>query len=103
MSALPNIEMRPIPVRTALLVGGDSQVGEHLRAILDPGFWALQHALDNATALALATDKTFDLIVTGEKSSGSEDVELLRKLRRIRPHTRLIILAEESTPADIIT
>ena len=103
MSALPNIEMRPIPVRTALLVGGDSQVGEHLRAILDPGCWALQHALDNATALALATDKTFDLIVTGEKSSGSEDVELLRKLRRIRPHTRLIILAEESTPADIIT
>jgi len=103
MSALPNIEMRPIPVRTALLVGGDSQVGEQLRAILDPGCWALQHAVDNATALALATDKTFDLIVTGEKSSGSEDVELLRKLRRIRPHTRLIILAEESTPADIIT
>jgi anti-sigma regulatory factor (Ser/Thr protein kinase)/CheY-like chemotaxis protein len=103
MSALPNIEMRPIPVRTALLVGGDSRVGEQLRAILDPGCWALQHALDNATALALATDKTFDLIVTGEKSSGSEDVELLRKLRRIRPHTRLIILAEESTPADIIT
>jgi len=103
MSALPNIEMRPIPVRTALLVGGDSQVGEQLRAILDPGCWALQHALDNATALALATDKTFDLIVTGEKSSGSEDVELLRKLRRMRPHTRLIILAEESTPADIIT
>jgi anti-sigma regulatory factor (Ser/Thr protein kinase)/CheY-like chemotaxis protein len=95
--------MRPIPVRTALLVGGDSRVGEQLRAILDPGCWALQHALDNATALALATDKTFDLIVTGEKSSGSEDVELLRKLRRIRPHTRLIILAEESTPADIIT
>jgi anti-sigma regulatory factor (Ser/Thr protein kinase)/ActR/RegA family two-component response regulator len=103
MSALPNIEMRPIPVRTALLVGGDSQVGEQLRAILDPRCWALQHALDNATALALATDKTFDLIVTGEKSSGSEDVELLRKLRRMRPHTRLIILAEESTPADIIT
>ena len=94
--------MRPIPVRTALLVGGDSQVGEQLRAILDPGCWALHHALDNATALALATDKTFDLIVTGEKSSGSEDVELLRKLRRVRPHTRLIILAEESTPADII-
>jgi anti-sigma regulatory factor (Ser/Thr protein kinase)/CheY-like chemotaxis protein len=102
MSALPNIEMRPIPVRTALLVGGDSHVGEQLRAILAPGCWALQHALDNATALALATDKTFDLIVTGEKTSGSEDVELLRKLRSIRPHTRLIILAEESTPTDII-
>ena len=78
-------------------------VAQQLRAILDPGCWVLQHAHDNATALALATGKSFDLIVTGEKSSGSEDVELLRRLRRIRPHTRLIILAEESTPADIIT
>ena len=103
MSALPNIEMRPIPVRTALLVGGDSQIGKQLRAILDPGYWVLQHAIDNTTALALAVDKAFDLIVTSEKTSGREDVELLRKLRRIRPHTRLIILAEESTPADIIT
>jgi anti-sigma regulatory factor (Ser/Thr protein kinase)/ActR/RegA family two-component response regulator len=103
MSALPNIEMRPIPVRTALLVGGDSHIEEQLRAILEPGCWVLQHAIDNETALALAVNKTFDLIVTGEKSSGREDVELLRKLRRIRPHTRLIILAEESTPADIIT
>jgi anti-sigma regulatory factor (Ser/Thr protein kinase)/ActR/RegA family two-component response regulator len=77
-------------------------VGKQLRAILDPTRWALQHTLDNASALALAGKKTFDLIITGEKSSGREDVELLRKLRRIRPHTRLIIMAEESTPADII-
>ena len=103
MSALPNIEMRPIPVRTALLVGGDSQIGQQLRDILEPGYWMLQHAIDNAAALTLAVDKAFDLIVTSEKTSGREDVELLRKLRRIRPHTRLIILAEESTPADIIT
>ena len=103
MSALANIETRPILVRTALLVGGDSHIGKQLRAILDPGLWAMQHATDNAAALALAVDKAFDLIVTSEKSSGREDVELVRKLRRIHPHTRLIILAEESTPADIIT
>src|ERR1700756_5652797 len=102
MSALPNIEMRPIPVRTALLVGGDSQVGEQLRAILDPGCWALQHATDNASALLMARDKNFDLVVTSEKTSGRADVELLRKLRRISPHTRLIILTEESTPTDVI-
>ena len=103
MSALPHTEMRPIPVRTALLVGGDSHIGEQLRAILEPGLWALQHATDNAAALMMALYKNFDLILTSEKTSGKEDIELLRKLRRIRPHTRLIILAEESTPADIIT
>ena len=103
MSALPHIEMRPIPVRTALLVGGDPGIDSQLRRVLEPGLWALQHASDNTAALAMATRKNFDLILTGEKTSGKEDVELLRKLRRIRPHTRLIILAQETTPADIIT
>ena len=35
MSALPNIEMRPVPVRAALLVGEDSRIEEQLRAILE--------------------------------------------------------------------
>jgi anti-sigma regulatory factor (Ser/Thr protein kinase)/ActR/RegA family two-component response regulator len=103
MNAISNIEMCPIPVRKALLVGGDEDVEEQLRGILNPSLWALQHATDNASALAIASGKHFDLILTSEKTSGSEDVELLRKLRRIRPHTRLIILAEESTPSDVIT
>jgi len=103
MSALPKTEMRPVPVRIALLVGGDSHVREQLHDIFEPGLWALQYATDNAAALVMAVNKNFDLILTSEKTSGREDVELLRRLRTIRPHTRLIILAEESTPADIIT
>jgi len=102
MNALSNVGMRPIPVRIALLVGGDSQIEEQLRDILEPGLWALQHAADNATALVLAHIKNFDLILTSERTSGKQDVELLRKLRRIRPHIRLIILADESTPRDVI-
>jgi anti-sigma regulatory factor (Ser/Thr protein kinase) len=70
--------------------------------ILDPLAWSVRHAPDNKTALALAGATHFDLILTSEKTSGKEDVELLRKIRSIRPHTRLIILVEESTPADVI-
>jgi anti-sigma regulatory factor (Ser/Thr protein kinase)/ActR/RegA family two-component response regulator len=95
--------MRPVPVRIALMVGADEQIAEQLRDIFEPGLWALQHAPDNAAALRMAQGKNFDLILTSEKTSGREDVELLRKLRRIRPHTRLIILADESTPSDVIT
>ena len=103
MNALRDIEMGPIPVRTALLVGGNPDIDAQLRRILEPGLWAIHHVSDNAVALVMALGRNFDLILTSEKTSGKEDVELLRKLRRIRPHTRLIILAEESTPADIIT
>ena len=102
MSALPNNCLRPIAVRTALLVGEGSEIEEQLRGILEPGLWTLQRASDNPLALAMSQNRNFDLIVTGEKTSGREDIELLRKLRRIRPHTRLIILTDESTPADVI-
>jgi anti-sigma regulatory factor (Ser/Thr protein kinase)/CheY-like chemotaxis protein len=61
------------------------------------------HAQDNREALKLAEARAFDLIVTGTKSSGQEDLELLRKIRRVRPHVRLIILTDESTPTDVIT
>jgi len=103
MSAVPRIELRPFAVRNALLVGSDFQTEEQLRNILEPGNWTIQRARDNATALAMVQKKNFDLILTSEKTSGKEDIELLRKIRRIRPHTRLIILADESTPADVIT
>jgi anti-sigma regulatory factor (Ser/Thr protein kinase)/ActR/RegA family two-component response regulator len=97
------IEMGPFPVRTALLVGGDSQIEKRLKSSLEPKAWAIQHVTDNAAAFLLALRKTFDLIITSDKTTGKEDIELLRKMRRIRPHTRLIILADESTPADVIT
>jgi anti-sigma regulatory factor (Ser/Thr protein kinase) len=58
---------------------------------------------DNLEALAVARGKTFDLIVTSDKTSGREDIELLRQIRRVRPHTRLIILVGEGTPSDVIT
>ncbi|HLW88925.1 MAG TPA: ATP-binding protein [Terriglobales bacterium] len=103
MSALQNLGMRPIPVRTALVVGNDLQIEEQLRAILASGTWTIHQAPDNASALFMTQRKGFDLIITSQKTSGREDVELLRKIRRMRPHTRLIILADESTPEDVIT
>jgi len=52
--------------------------------------------------LKLAEASKFDLILTSEKTSGKEDVELLRAIRRVHPHTRVIILTDQTTPADVI-
>ena len=103
MSTFADIAKGPIPVRVVLLVGGDRHIAEQLRGILEFGLWAVYKASNNSVALAMALVRSFDLILTSEKTSGREDVELLRKLRTARSHTRLIILTEESTPRDVIT
>lgn len=102
MSTAPSLQSKPSPVKTALVVDTDPRVDAVLKLELAPSSWTIQHAPDNITALALAEAKPCDLILTSEKTSGKEDVELLRKLRRVRPHTRLIILTDETTPADVI-
>jgi CheY-like chemotaxis protein len=102
MSAAAELNFRPFAVRNVLLVGGDPEVNALLREILQMGEWAISHDPNNAAVLAMLRRKSFDLVLTSEKTSGSEDVELLRKIKSLRPHTRLIILTDESTPADVI-
>jgi anti-sigma regulatory factor (Ser/Thr protein kinase) len=64
--------------------------------------WKVECARDNEEALALVEKSAFDLVITDQASSGREDVELLRKAPLVRPHTRLIIVADRRTPADVI-
>jgi len=84
------------------VVDADARVDAVLKRALAPEDWSIQRAPDNRTALAMAEARPCDLILTSEKTSGREDVELLRQIRRVRPHTRLIILADETTPAEVI-
>jgi len=102
MSALAKIEPRPVLVRTVLVVDHDLKIEGLLRGVLDPCLWAIQHVADKAAALLLVQKKNFDVILTSQRTSGQEDIELLRKIRRVRPHTRLIILTDVGTPADVI-
>ena len=102
MSSAPNIDNRLFAVRMALVVDADPQIQTLLVRVLEPGSWAVLNVPDNLAALAAARSRAFDLIVTSDKTSGREDIELLRQIRRVRPHTRLIILAGEGTPSDVI-
>jgi len=64
--------------------------------------WELRCAQDNEEALALVEKTAFDIVITHSDTSAREDIELLRKIRLVRPHTRVIIVADRSTPADVI-
>ena len=86
---------------TVLVVGcSDSPVTSVVSTVLSS--WKLERARDNDEALALVEKSAFDLVIADQATSGQEDLELLRKVRLVRPHTRLIIVADRSTPADVI-
>jgi len=89
--------------KTALVVPSGSEVDELLNGVLASEGWSIQPAADNHEALSLASVTPFDLVITGRKTRALEDVELLRRIRRARPHTRMIILTDEWVPGDIIT
>jgi anti-sigma regulatory factor (Ser/Thr protein kinase) len=82
------------------VVGSDSAVVAAVRKVL-PG-WNIARSANNKSALEMLKNQAYDLVLTGEETSGKQDVELLRQIRTVRPHVRLIIITSKSTPADVI-
>jgi anti-sigma regulatory factor (Ser/Thr protein kinase)/CheY-like chemotaxis protein len=86
----------------ALVVRSGPEIDQLLTNLFQQEKWEIHFAANNAEALQLAKDAPYDLIITGECTTGKEDIEMLRRLRMVRPHTRLIILAEEFIPGDVL-
>jgi anti-sigma regulatory factor (Ser/Thr protein kinase)/ActR/RegA family two-component response regulator len=104
MSALPSENpMTLFIVRNALVVDADQTFKDFLVTVLRPGEWSIRYVPTNKAALEAAQSRVFELIITGQKTSAREDIELLRKIRAVRPHTRVIILTHDSTPDDVLT
>jgi anti-sigma regulatory factor (Ser/Thr protein kinase)/CheY-like chemotaxis protein len=64
--------------------------------------WNIARADSNKSALEMLKSQAYDLVLTGEETSGKQDVELLRQIRIVRPHVRLIIMTSKTTPGDVI-
>jgi len=93
----------PVQQKTALVVASGRDIDELLTGVLASDGWSIRRADDNHHALDLATAESFELIVTGRKMLGSDDVDLLRKIRSAHAHVRLIILTDRFTPGDVIS
>jgi DNA-binding response OmpR family regulator len=93
-----------VPAQTPqlLIVDSSPEMNQLLANLFDPEDWNVQFARDNQDAFRLASERAFDLIITGERTSSQEDIELLRRIRMVRRHTRLIILTDEFTPGDVL-
>jgi len=88
--------------KLALLVEGDAEIEKALREMLEPQGWEVVLAADNATALQLVKSRHFSFIVTASHTTHREDLQLLREMRSVYPHTRMIIIADAGTPQDVL-
>ena len=88
--------------KAVLLIGDDADVKKEVAELLAPEGWSMHQSRDHEEALALVEEYPIDLVVTSRATSGKEDVELLRRIRRVKAHTRVIILTDDSTPEDVI-
>lgn len=98
--------LTPVPslpqTQRALAVSSSPELDLLLSNIFNQFHWAFEFVPDNKAALERAKTEAFDLIITGERTTGIEDIDLLRRLRLVRPHTRLIILTEEFVRGDVL-
>ena len=88
--------------RIALLVDSGPEINELLDGVFARENWSVQRVADNCAALLTAAANPFDLIITGSKNQCRENLEVVQKIRAIRPHTRLIILADKFTPGNVL-
>jgi CheY-like chemotaxis protein/anti-sigma regulatory factor (Ser/Thr protein kinase) len=87
----------------ALVVDSGPDINKLLDDVFESDGWSVRRVPDNQAVLSLVAASPFDLIVTSRKTLGSEDLELLHKIRGVRPHLRLIILTDQFTPGDVIS
>jgi anti-sigma regulatory factor (Ser/Thr protein kinase)/CheY-like chemotaxis protein len=101
MAITATTAIAPAPQKTALVVASGSDTDELLMNVLATEGWNTQQVPDNQELLSLSKTTPFDLIITGAKTSGPEDIELLYKIRSVRPHVCLIILTDKWTRGDV--
>ena len=89
--------------KSALIIDATSEIAALVSAIPGSDTWEIEHVSDNDAALAAVHRRQFTVVLTSAKTCAEEDVELLRKIRRVHPHTRVIILTGPGAPAGVIT
>ena len=85
-----------------LLIGKDPQLGEMLEQGLAARHCEFEYAAGSADALRRLRQHPYNVVITDPKTGVEEDLALLAEMRAIRPGVRAIVLAEESTPEEII-
>jgi DNA-binding response OmpR family regulator len=85
-----------------LLIGHSSELSKSMEEGLRERHCGLDHAAGSADALRRLRRASYDVVITDPSTSVEEDLALLSEMRSIRPGVRVIVLAPNSTPEEVI-
>jgi len=87
--------------RRLLLVDADPDVHQLLTGLLKRQDRGIQDVYDGREALDRVRSVPYDLVVAGQGGNGFDGLKLLRRMREIRPETKVILTGDQN-PARVI-
>jgi CheY-like chemotaxis protein/anti-sigma regulatory factor (Ser/Thr protein kinase) len=88
--------------KTILVVDDDPDVHHLLKALLASVTDHIDDAYDGLEGLTRVEERPYDLVLTDVRMPKMDGLELLRRVREVRPETRVVVMTAENTPANII-
>ncbi len=88
--------------RRILLLGSNLELLQALRAHRPLAGVEVERCPGNVEALQALQARSYDIVITDPETPVREDLVLAEELRAIRPGVRIIVLASEASPADIL-
>ena len=85
-----------------LLVDDDPAVHELIAAVLRRQEWRIDSAYDGLDGLDRVQDQPYDVVLTDVRMPGIDGLELLHRIREVRPEAKVMVMTAESTPANIV-
>jgi CheY-like chemotaxis protein/anti-sigma regulatory factor (Ser/Thr protein kinase) len=87
---------------TLLVVDDEVAIHELLAAALGRTDWQINDAYDGLEGLACVEARSYDLVLTDIHMPGIDGLELLRRIREIRPEAKVMVMTADSTPDNVV-
>jgi anti-sigma regulatory factor (Ser/Thr protein kinase) len=85
-----------------LIIGSESAASQEIGAALLAAKCPAEYSAGYADTLRRLRLQSFGIVITSPDTAVEEDIALLEEMRTIRPGVKCIVLAPQSTPAEII-
>lgn len=92
----------PDPQKIALVIDSSTEINDLLDGVFASENWTVQRVADHVAALSAIVANPFDLAIFESRKLSAENLDVVHKIRAARPHARIIILADQFTPGDVL-